>query len=51
MIGVPCVTTWFSSYRQLLGHDIVFFLLQQSLLLCRDDVATEMVRIRGQLLQ
>ena len=41
MIEVPCVATWFSGYRKLLGRDIVFSCRDSALFLYRDDVATE----------
>ena len=55
--GVPCVATWFSGFKQLLCHDIVFpfrdsafvSLLKQ----CRNKgflVTTETVMTRGQAL-
>ena len=35
------MATWFSSYRQLLGPNIVFLCRDSVLLLCHDNVATE----------
>ena len=40
-IGVPCVATWLSGLRQFLGRDIVFPCCGNVLLLCRDNIATE----------
>ena len=39
--GVPCVATWSSGCRQLLGCDIVFSCHDSALFLCCDDVVTE----------
>ena len=38
---VPCVTTWFSGFMQLLFRDIVLPCRDSVLLLCRDNVVTE----------
>ena len=56
--GFPCVATWFSGCRQLLGRDIVLSCHDIALFLCCDDVATEVFLIaiettttRGQVMQ
>ena len=40
-IGVHCVATWFSGYRQLHGREIAFSCPDDALFLCHDDVATK----------
>ena len=40
-IGVPCVATWLSRLRQLLGRNVVFPCRDSVLLLCHDNVMTE----------
>ena len=44
--GVPCVATWFSGFMQFPCHDIVLPFHDNVLLLCHDNVVTEVSLLR-----